>query len=177
MAVELSHVATSPAPSSPSDREITELRKQVADLQSALQAARATPTSPPKNLTAPKEVYRELLRLESATQTGLNYPQYCERLLNAKSKIEATLPRVQNYTFRNRVEKALAIYMDARDLWFFFLTQSYHQLSPLERSQFEPYQLSIIEDKYVSSSQVPVIWSHASAIIDGMGTDYSGMLR
>src|SRR6266404_1235818 len=91
-----SRPSTSP---SASDRQITELRKQVADLQKALQAP-ATPAPPVEDNTAAKEVYRELVKLESATQTGLTYPQYCERLLNAKSEIEATLPRVQNVGFR-----------------------------------------------------------------------------
>jgi hypothetical protein len=167
------------SPSS-SDRQVAELQKQVVGLQKALQASRATPTPPSEDNTAAKEVYRQLVKLESATQTGLNYPQYCERLLDAKGEIEATLPRVQNYGFRKNAEQALAIYIDAPDLWSFFTRETYHQLSELEKSQFEKYKLNIIpyhDGGYVGSSQVPVIWSYASAIVDRMGATYPDLLR
>ena len=169
------------------DKELAELRKQVNELKGALQATSATPsvvpaTPPPaeprddRSSAAAKTIYRELLKLQSATETGVTYFQYTERLLNAKSEIEANLPYVSDSNFRSSVELVLNVYIDAREYWSYFDRGSYRKFSQYEQMRFEPYRLTF-SDGYASRSQISTIWEQASQRIATMGRGYAELLR
>jgi hypothetical protein len=59
----------------------------------------------------------ELTKLDSYTQTGLDYVQYSDRLLTAKANIDVALQRTTDSRAKAKIEAALSNYIQARDAW------------------------------------------------------------
>jgi hypothetical protein len=59
----------------------------------------------------------ELTKLDSYTQTGLDYAQYNDRLLTAKANIDVALQRTTDSAAHAKIEAALSYYIQARDSW------------------------------------------------------------
>jgi hypothetical protein len=59
----------------------------------------------------------ELTKLDSYTQTGLDYVQYSDRLLTAKANIDVALQRTTDSRAKAKIEAALSYYIQARDSW------------------------------------------------------------
>jgi len=59
----------------------------------------------------------ELTKLDSYTQTGLDYVQYGDRLLTAKANIDVALQRTTDSRAKAKIEAALSYYIQARDWW------------------------------------------------------------
>ena len=59
----------------------------------------------------------ELTRLSSYTQTGLNYSEYSDRLLNTKGNIDVALQRTSDAAAKDKIDQAVAFYLEARNAW------------------------------------------------------------
>jgi hypothetical protein len=59
----------------------------------------------------------ELTKLDSYTQTGLDYSQYSDRLLTAKGNVDVALQRTTDSRAKAKIEAALSYYIQARDSW------------------------------------------------------------
>ncbi|MES2572144.1 MAG: hypothetical protein V4710_19065, partial [Verrucomicrobiota bacterium] len=59
----------------------------------------------------------ELTRLDSATQVGINYAQYEERLLTTKGNIDVALQRSKDTAASATVNKVLNLYLNGREAW------------------------------------------------------------
>ena len=62
-------------------------------------------------------VLRELQKLESNTNTGLNYEQYSDRLLTATAEVDVTLKEKSDPGFAVRVREIQGGYQKAREVW------------------------------------------------------------
>jgi hypothetical protein len=186
-------VGCNKAPSEGRDKEIAELRAQVQALQhpkeQAPRVAVAAPTqrqATERSKAAAKTVYRELLKLRSVTETGVNVNQYSERLLNAKAEIEASISDVDNRSFQVAAAAALNAYVDAGRFWISCKGKSLPDLRSVnEKAQVEElygkYGIkveSIGGDRYyIRSTDVRLIWTAASALVDRMAETQAAMLQ
>jgi hypothetical protein len=59
----------------------------------------------------------ELTRLNSYTETGLDYSQYSDRLLTAKANIDVALGRTTDARAKEEIEQAVRWYVQARNEW------------------------------------------------------------
>ena len=70
-----------------------------------------------KKDTALETALDELKRLSSVTDTGLTYPQYCDRLLTAKANIEVALQHTEDRPARDKILEAVNHFVTARNFW------------------------------------------------------------
>gem|GEM_PF-3682229 len=59
----------------------------------------------------------ELTKLNSYTETGLDYAQYSDRLLTARANVDVALQRTTDSRAKAKIEAALSNYIQARDAW------------------------------------------------------------
>jgi hypothetical protein len=55
--------------------------------------------------------------LNSYTETGLNYTEYSDRLLNTKGNIDVALQRTSDAAAKEKIDDAVSLYVKARNAW------------------------------------------------------------
>ena len=55
--------------------------------------------------------------MSSYTETGLNYTEYSDRLLNTKGNIDVALQRTSDHAAKDKIDQAVSFYLQARNAW------------------------------------------------------------
>ena len=163
--------ARQPAPLNP-------MPSSVAGVTPPLTARQSEDTR--KRKAAAQRVFQQLLKLSSITEVGVTFPQYSERLLDAKSEIESALLEVDNQGFKARASNTLTAYVDARKFWSNFVGRSgdYRKFLWGEEYKYEQYKLNFDKaDNSISRREVTVIWAYADKQLNSLAEDYSELLR
>lgn len=64
-----------------------------------------------------RETLRELRKLSTATEVGINKGEYSRRVIDVASDVKLNLSEIKDEAVRNEVKVALQAFVDANDLW------------------------------------------------------------
>ena len=110
-----------------------------------------------------QKIYRELIKLNGATESGVTYLQYSERVLNAKTEVESAALAMDDKEIKRLYSRVLDAYQAARDFWNKFIVRAtaYPGFDRYERERFKLYGIQFNTDGKVGKEGVHVIWENA----------------
>jgi hypothetical protein len=85
-----------------------------------------------ENIEPAKRALESLFKLNSATEAGLNYMQYSDRVLTAKGDLDAALREMKMNTqadrkFASSASSAMDSYIKARNSWGDYIEKGYSE--------------------------------------------------
>ena len=95
----------------------------------------------------------ELKRLNSFTETGLNYAEYSERLLTAKGTIDVALQRTSDLPAIKKIQLAVSYYIDARNSWTNKIKHGYEDSPGVQESWAKASDAARLATEYAFADQ------------------------
>jgi len=116
-----------------------------------------------------KAALKELRKLNSVTEAGLNYQEYQKRVLDAKGEIDSQLLDIPSGQVKDALKKSLDAYVDGRDFWgeaisrdkggFCYFSKEYAQ----RFSKYGEVIHQTADGSWISeTNMVKLFWLHAS---------------
>lgn len=109
---------------------------------------------------AAKAALKELNKLRSYTEAGINYQEYQSRVLDAKGEIDNHLLDVPSGPVEEALKASLDAYVDAREFWGLSLGQGLFNLSKEEMARYSKYEDVATPGGLTSTGKVQVFWLH-----------------
>ncbi len=119
---------------------------------------------------AAKLALKELNKLASVTEAGLNHQEYQTRLLNAKVEIDNQLHDIPSSQVKTYLQESLQAYVDAKEFWDLALQRQgeyrYFYLSDAELAKYSKYGFGgkdRKEPRLVGDEMVSIFWMYGKS--------------
>jgi hypothetical protein len=148
----------------PPKREVEPVGVEPSNNVVAIPTERSSvPTQTIARRDAIEKIYRELVKLRAATESGVTYQKYSDRLIDARAGIESASSDAGQFK-----ESALAVldaYQAAKDFWGRFIRMStdYAPFLGREHQQYERYGIKFSDQGFAYKSDVHTIWRYANS--------------
>lgn len=148
----------------PPDPRIAELEAEIKKLKSGVKTLDAAKD---KSLDGSKRAIRELKRVNSVIEMGVNYPDYTKTLLEAKPTFDEAVEDLSDGELRTAFTTTMEAYIDANKFWNLcndkkIAAGDKEFFSPEQMQPFKKYNL-----KWVSSTSEYSNWERSQGFLLG----------
>ena len=137
------------------DPRIAELEAEIKKLKTGV-----------KTLDAAKKAMRELKKMDSVIEMGINYPNYTKTLLETKPAFDEAMTDVPEGNLKVALATTMKAYIDAGTFWNIYVTREsefgFVRFEDEEREKFKDYKIPWDSGSYAKAETVREFWAFAT---------------